>query len=310
MTSQHTLSEDVRAELAAIEPRKACCRLAELSALIRGAGSIHLRGRGRIGVHREVSSPAVARRFFTLLKAYRVASEIHTFRRRAFEGATRFRINIEDDARAVQALNEMGVVDSHLAPLDHPPRRVVRRSCCRAAYLRGAFLAAGSVSGPRNAHLELRGATVEGAELLAELGREEGFPFVVHDRGRHAVAYLKNRETIAELLAFVGAQEAALELGESAVVSATKARANRLANADHANIVRASRAADAQLRAIKRLEAAGRLEHLPAELREVADLRTRYPTLSLRELAGHLRPPATKAAAHRRLAKLQKLAER
>jgi DNA-binding protein WhiA len=94
------------------------------------------------------------------------------------------------------------------------------------------------------------------------------------------------------------------------VVAATKARANRLANADHANIVRASRAADAQLRAIRRLEAAGRLEYLPAELREVAELRSRHPTLSLRELAGRLRPPATKAAAHRRLAKLQKLAER
>jgi cell division protein WhiA len=304
------LSEEVRAELAAIEPRKACDRLAELSALIRGAGSIHLRGRGRIGVHVDVSSAAVARRVLTLLKAYGVPSEIQTFRSQSFERARRFRIVIEDDARAVQALNEMGVLDARLAPLERPPARVVARSCCRAAYLRGAFLASGSVSGPRNAHLELRAASVEGAELLAELGQEEGFSLVVHDRGRHAAAYLKNREAIAELLAFVGAQEAALQLGESAVVAATRARANRLANADHANIVRASRAADAQLRAIKRLEAAGRLEHLPAELREVADLRVRHPMLSLRELADRLRPPATKAAAQRRLAKLQKLAER
>ncbi|HXL44653.1 MAG TPA: DNA-binding protein WhiA [Gaiellaceae bacterium] len=304
------LSENVRGELAAIEPRKPCCRLAELSALIRGAGSIHFRGRGRIAVHLDVSSAAVARRVFTLLKGYGVAGEIHTFRRQAFERATRFRINIEDDARAVQTLNEMGVVDARLAPLERPPARVVSRACCRAAYLRGAFLAAGSVSGPRNAHLELRAASVEGAELVARLGREEGFALAVRDRGRHAVTYLKGREAIAELLAFMGAQEAALELGESAVVAATRARANRLANADHANIVRASRAADAQLRAIRRLEAAGRLEHLPADLREVADLRSRHPTLSLGELARRLRPPATKAAAHRRLAKLQKLAER
>ncbi len=240
------LSENVRGELAAIEPRKPSCRLAELSALIRGAGSIHLRGRGRIAVHLDVSSAAVARRVFTLLKGYGVAGEIHTFRRQAFERATRFRINIEDDARAVQTLNEMGVLDARLAPLERPPARVVSRACCRAAYLRGAFLAAGSVSGPRNAHFELRAASVEGAELIARLGREEGFALAVHDRGRHAVAYLKGREAIAELLAFVGAQEAALELGESAVVAATKARANRLANADHANIVRASRAADAR----------------------------------------------------------------
>jgi cell division protein WhiA len=304
------LSEEVRAELAAIDPRRACCRLAELSALIRGAGSIHLRGRGRIAVHLDVSSPAVARRVFSLLKGYGVASEIHTFRRQAFERARRFRINLDDDPRAVQALNEMGVVDSGLAPLERPPTRVVERSCCRASYVRGALLAAGSVSGPRNAHLEIRTGTIEGAELLASLGAEEGFPLAVHDRGRHAVAYLKDREAIAGLLAFLGAHEAALRLEESAVVAATKARANRLANADHANIVRTSRAADAQLRAIKRLEAAGRLEHLPAELREVARLRARYPALSLRELARRLRPPATKAAAHRRLAKLQKLAER
>jgi cell division protein WhiA len=304
------LSDDVRAELAAIEPRKACCRLAELSALIRGAGSIHFHGRGRISLHLDVSSPAVARRTFSLLKLYGVASEIHTFRRQAFERARRFRINVDDDARALQALNEMGVVDSALAPLDRPPARVVDRPCCRASYLRGAFLASGSVSGPRNAHLELRAAAMEGAEFLAALGREEGFALAVHDRGRHAAAYLKDRDAIADLLAFLGAHEAALALGESAVVAATKARANRLANADHANIVRSSRAADAQLRAIRRLEAAGRLEHLPAELREVARLRARYPALSLRELAGRLRPPATKAAAHRRLAKLQKLAER
>ena len=76
-----------------------------------------------------------------------MASEIHAFRSRAFEQATRYRLNIEDDGRALQALNEMGVVDARLAPLDGPPRRVLSRSCCRPAYLRGAFLASGSVSG-------------------------------------------------------------------------------------------------------------------------------------------------------------------
>jgi len=304
------LSEDVRAELAGIEPRKACCRLAELSALIRSAGSIHLRGGGRIGVHLEVAGAAVARRVFSLLRGYDVQCEIHTFRQQAFDRATRFRIHMEDDGRALQVLNELGVVDVRLAPMEHPPRRIVSRSCCRAAYLRGALLAAGSVSGPRNAHLELRASSLEGAHFLAALGREEGFPLAVHDRGRHAIAYLKGRESIAELLAFLGAQDAALKLGESAVVASTKARANRLANADHANIVRASRAADAQLRAIKRLEAAGRLDQLSSELQELASLRVRHPTLSLRELASRCRPPATKAAAQRRLAKLQKLAER
>jgi DNA-binding protein WhiA len=304
------LSEEVRSELAAINPRRACCRLAELSALVRTAGSVHLRGGGRITLHMEVTSPAVARRAFSLLRAYGVPCEIRTYRQQSFERARRFQIHLEDDARALQALNEVGVLDSRLAPLDRPPRRVVARSCCRAAYLRGALLAAGSVTGPRNAHLEFRTSTREAAHFLAELVRSEGLGLAVHDRGRHAIAYAKSLETIAELLAFLGAHETALRFGEDAVVAATRGRANRLANADHANIVRSSRAADAQLRAIRRLESQGRLEHLPRELREVAELRARHPTLSLRELARKCRPPATKAAAHRRLAKLQRLAER
>jgi cell division protein WhiA len=304
-----SLSEDVREELAAIEPRKACCRLAELSALVRSAGSVHLRGGGRIALHLELASGPVARRAFTLLRSYGVPCEIRTYKRRAFEQGTRYQLHLDDDARALQALNEAGVLDANLAPLERPPRRVVGRSCCRAAYLRGAFLAAGSASGPRNAHFELRTADAGSAAFLAEVAGAEGFSLAVYERSRHAVAYGKGAETIGELLAFLGAQEAALRFGEQAVVAATRARANRLANADHANIVRTSRAADVQLRAIRRLEREGRLGDLAPELGEIARLRTLHPTLSLRELARRCDPPATKAAAHRRLARIQRLAE-
>jgi cell division protein WhiA len=304
-----SLSEDVRDELAAIEPRKACCRLAELSALVRGAGSVHLRGSGRIAVHLELASGPVARRAFTLLRSYGVPCEIRTYKQRAFEQATRYQLHLEDDARALQVLNEAGVLDTNLVPLERPPRRVVARACCRAAYLRGAFLAAGSASGPRGAHLELRTVDPGSAWFLAELAAADGLRLAVHERSRHALAYAKGSEAIADLLAFLGAHEAALRFGEEAVVAATRARANRLANADHANIVRTSRAADVQLRAIRRLEREGRLVELAPELREIARLRVRHPTLSLRELARRCEPPATKAAAHRRLAKIQRLAE-
>lgn len=304
-----SFSADVRGELAAIAPRKRCCRLAELSALVRGAGSVHLRGSGRIAVHLEVASPAVARRAFTLLRAYGVPCEIRTYRRRAFERPSRFQLHIAGDAKAVQALNEAGVLNSGLAPLARPPRRVVARSCCRAAYLRGALLASGSVSGPRGAHLELRTRDLEAARFLAALAREEGFQLGLHERRSHALVYAKASEPIADLLAFVGAHEAALRLGERAVVASTRSRANRLANADHANIARTSRAADAQLRAIEQLRREGRLEHVGPKLRELAELRVRHPTLPLRELARRCRPPTTKAAAHRRLTKLQRLAE-
>ncbi len=302
-------SEDVRNELAAIDPRRACCRLAELSALVRGAGSVHLRGGGRIGLHLELASSAVARRAFALLRGYGVPGEIRTYRRRAFDQATRFQIHLDDDARSVQALNEAGILGTRLEPLDRPPVRVVGRSCCRSAYLRGAFLAAGSVSGPRSPHLELRTGDFEAAQFLARLAADEGFELGVAERRGHGLAYAKGTETIADLLAFMGASDAALRLGEQAVVAATRARANRLANADSANIGRTSRAAEGQLRVIEVLRRDGVLDQVAPELREVAELRVRHPTLSLAELARRCRPPTTKAAAHRRLAKLRRLAE-
>jgi len=304
-----SLSEDVRAELAAIEPRKACCRLAELSALVRSAGSVHLRGRGRIALHLELGSAGVARRAVALLHAYGVACEIRTFRRRAFDGATRYQLHLEDDPRSVEALTAAGILGPGHRPLARPPARVTGRSCCRAAYLRGAFLAAGSVSGPRSAHLELRTVDLAGARQLARVAAPEGFALGVLERRGHALAYAKGNETIAELLAFLGASDAALGLGEQAVVAATRAQANRLTNADHANLRRASRAAEAQVRAIERLRQDGRLEHMRPELREIAELRLRHPTLTLRDLAARCRPETTKAAAHRRLAKLQRLAD-
>jgi cell division protein WhiA len=303
-----SLSEDLRHELAAITPRRACDRLAELSGLFHSAGSVHLRGRGEFSVHLDVSDPAVARRAFSLLRAFGVASEIRTYRRRAFQGATRYQLHVEGDQPALRLFRDAGILSSRSTPVEHPPRRVVGRACCRGAYVRGALLGGGSLSGPRSPHLEIRSAGGEGASFLALVAAEAGARLGVLDRGRHAVAYAKGMETIADVLALAGASEAVLLFEESAVMSATKSRANRLANADHANLLRTSRAAHDQLRAIERLRQSGELAKLPPQLQEIAELRERHPTLSLRQLALKCRPPITKAAAHRRLRKVQERA--
>jgi DNA-binding protein WhiA len=111
------------------------------------------------------------------------------------------------------------------------------------------------------------------------------------------------------VLALAGAAGTLIGFEERAVMGATRARANRLANADHANLVRTSRAADEQLRAVEQLRRSGRLDKLAQPLQEIADLRERHPTLPLRELALKCRPPATKASVHRRLRKLQHLSD-
>jgi cell division protein WhiA len=304
-----SFSEDVRSELAAIDPKRDCDRLGELSALFHAAGRLHLRGGGEASVHLDLSSPAAARRAFSLLRSFGVRSEIRTYRRRSFERGTRYQLHVEVKERALQVLNEAGIVRANLAPVERPPKRVVGRSCCRAAYLRGALLAAGSVSGPPSPHLELRAPTREGAEFLASLADAEELPLRVIDRRDHAAAYAKGIDRIAGVLAATGANDAALALEERAVVGATKSRANRLANADHANLVRVSRAAHAQLEAVRRLKRNRRWDELSPALREIAELRLRHPALSLRELAAKCSPAITKASAHRRMQKLIRLAD-
>jgi cell division protein WhiA len=302
------LSEDVRRELAAIEPRRDCDRLAELSGLFHTAGRLHLLAHGEFSVHLDVSESAVARRAFGLLRAFAVEAEIRTYRQRAFAGATRYQIHVPGSERALQVLVEAGVLSASHAPLEAPPKRVVGRVCCRSAYLRGALLGGGSVSGPRSPHLEVRSASRAGAELLVWAAAQQDVPLRIHDRGRHALAYAKGAEAIADALALAGAGDTALAIDEHGVVAEARARANRVANADHANLVRSSRAAHAQTRAIRLLGEAGRLKTLSPELQEIAELRLRHPSLSLRELSAKCRPPATKAATHRRLAKLVRLA--
>ncbi len=299
-----SLSEDLRDELAAIAPVRRCCRLAELSALSHTSGAWHLHGRGELAIHLDLSSPAVARRAFTLLRDLGVRSEIRTYRRRSFDRATRYQLHVEVDADGRSVLREAGVLSAAGAPLERPPKRVVGRSCCRGAYLRGALLGGGSLSGPRSPHLELRATGADGARFVADVAESEGLSLRVIERGAYACAYAKAGETIADLLAFAGASECALRLDEHAVVAATRAHANRLANADEGNLVRITQAAHAQLQAIRLLEG----EPLPPKLREIADLRLRHPWLSLSELAAKCRPPITKAAAHHRMAVLKERA--
>jgi hypothetical protein len=299
------LSEDLRNELAAIAPEADCDRLAELSGLFHVAGSVHLLGRGEVAVHLDLVSTAVARRAFALLRAFEVDSEIRTYQQHAFARATRYQLHVSGSERAYKTLHRVGVLDASHRPLELPPRRVVARRCCRGAYLRGALLGAGSLSGPRDPHLEIRTAAVEGARFLAEVAGREGAELRVHDRGRYAAAYAKGTEPIADVLVAAGASDTVLVLEESSVLAAIRADANRLANADHANLVRTSRAAHAQLEAVRRLD----LDALPDDLRELASLRLRHPTSSIADLARRCRPPLTKASAYRRLRRLQQLAE-
>jgi len=304
-----TLVDDVRAELAAIAPPRRCDRLAEVSALFHTAGVVHLRGRGAVTFHLDLGSSAAARRAFALLAELGVPAEIRTYVTRSFARSTRFQLHLEGSEHTLATLAQAGVLDGENRPLDRPPGRVVARSCCRGAYLRGAFLGGGSLTGPRSPHLEVRTPTSAGASFLRSVGSAQDVRLRVEERSSHARAYAKGWEEIEGYLLAAGVVDTVLALEERSVVAEMRAEANRLANADHANLVRTAHAAQRQLEAVRRLRASGELEALPERLREAAALRQRHPTLSLRELAGLASPAATKAGMQRRLAKVVELAE-
>ncbi len=197
-----SLSEDLRNELAGIAPERDCDRLAELSGLAHTAGSLHLRGRGEIALHLDLASPAAARRAFSLLRELGVTSEIRTYQRRAFGQETRYQLHVEGDGRALEVLREAGIGSARARPAAETSRRA---SVLPGAYLRGALLGGGTLSGPRSPHLEVRTASLEGAEFVAEIAERAGVELHVLDKGRHAVAYAKGAGPIADALAAAGA---------------------------------------------------------------------------------------------------------
>jgi hypothetical protein len=304
-----TLSVDARAELATLVPERRCDRLAELSALFHTAGTVHLLGRGAISFHLDLAESAVARRAYSILKELRVSSEIRTYSRRSFDRAARTQLVVGGSPHAIDVLTQAGVLGDGGRPLDRPPGKVVARPCCRSAYLRGAFLGAGSVSGPGSPHLEIRTPLHGGAAFVRSVASSVGVRLRVADRDSHSIAYAKGWEAIEGYLSVAGASETVLALEERALVAELRAEANRLANADHANLVRQSRSARSQLDAVSRLEREGVLPGLASGLQAAADLRRRHPSLSARELAARAEPPVTKAAMAARLGRLVAIAD-
>jgi cell division protein WhiA len=302
-----SFSEDVREELAALPlPPSAHCRHALLAGLVRTAGTFHLHGRGDVHVEVSLQSGRPARHAIELLRSLGVTCEIRTHRDRRFGGASRVDIVCAGDSHSHRVLHAAGVLTASLAPMGSPPPAITARACCRAAYLRGAFLAAGSVSAPRRAvHLEIRTHDVDAAGDIAALAGRDGLTLAVRDRSAYGVAYAKRLETVEDLLALIGASGAALRLAEGEVVSQAREGANRKANAETGNLRRQVLAARRQLAAIDALDRGA----LSPALAGAAALRKAHPSLPLAELAalGDL-PKATLAARLRRLVDLAELA--
>jgi DNA-binding protein WhiA len=195
-------------------------------------------------------------------------------------------------------------------PALHVNLGVLEEDCCRASFLRGAFLAGGSITSPRKSyHLELITGHYSVSREVSALLREMEFRPGSLGRNGNYVLYFKHSEAIEDLLTLMGAPQAALELMSAKVEKEVVNRVNRRINCDEANLDKTVNAAVAQLGAIRRLREAGKLEALSPKLLEAARLREEHPELNLSQLGALAEPPVTKSTFNYRMKKLMELAE-
>ena len=295
-----SFSGDVKTELCRVEPTRACCARAELYGALLYCHTFTAR-EARIITESESFArrlPELLRRAFAL-----------DFDRLPAEGEQKYIFQLTDGEKLGRVIDAFGF-DSRQSPVLHINFGLLEEGCCRAAFLRGAFLAGGSVTEPRKPyHLELATSHAQASRellaLLTDMGRQPRHAL----RNSSQVIYFKNSEQIEELLTLMGAPVSAMELMNAKAEKELRNGVNRRVNCEAANLDKAVDAAQEQLEAIRRLYELDRVEGLNAALKETIVLRETYPELTLSQLAEEFEPPITKSCLNHRMRKLMELSK-
>ncbi len=292
-----SFSGRIKEELCRILPQKRCCALAQCFGILLFCNSFGADGVRIITESRDLAQ-ALPKLF---LKAFGLGFDIQP----EPEAVGKLSFQVTDPLKIAQIMKAYGF-DPRDTLSVHINLAVLEEDCCKAAFLRGAFLAGGSVTDPaKGYHLEL--ATThhrvarEGDALIQEV---LGFSPKCAQRGGGQVLYLKQSDRISDFLIFLGAPLAAMEIMEARLEKELKNKVVRRCNCDDANTSKVVEAAQEQLSAIRILRDTGRLESLPVKLQQAAKGRLENPEASLTELAAMMEPPITKPAMNHRLKKL------
>ena len=280
-----SFASDVKNALSRTDTERVCCQTAELAALLRMGASMVTDGGQGLGLRFEAASAAVARRVIRLLRTMDTAIETSVAMERTPQLRRRtYIVNIAAGEAVTPLLTRLGLHDG--TAVTGTDMELLRKKCCRAAYLRGAFLGGGSVNRPEaSCHLEIAAKSAAMGRALHMLLRRLHFPVGLTDRRDTYVVYLKEGDAVMDFLALIGAEEAAEEIEVARNLKEVRAQVNRLVNVETANLQRAVDAAAEQLAAIERLAAAGRLAALSDDLRETAQMRRAHPEVTMAELA-------------------------
>ena len=293
-----SFSGNVKKELEAIEPKSQHCRLAEFDAIASLAGRFVVNSDGEAGILLKTDRVVCIRKFFTIAdKAFKIKKD--------FLGTeNRGKDRPDHSGETLMLGSAVGRIQAAVSAEDK-----LARSCCRRAYLRGAFLAAGTISDPEKYyHLEIDCVSESLADTVRSLLEGFGLNAKTVRRRDLWVVYIKEGDQLAEMLRLIGANRSLMEFENVRILRERRGSVNRRVNCETANLKKTVNAAVRQVDDIRYLQEKGILGRLSPALQEMAELRLLYPDVSLQELGTRMMPPVGKSGVNHRMRKLQEAA--
>lgn len=298
-------------ELTQIESNS-CCKRAELSALVRMNGTVQIKQKNLI-LDISTENASTARHMFSSIKKqYRLQPEVLVRKKVRLKKNNVYIIRVS--TRTEELLTDLHILKPGLwERVEGISPDLFLNPCCKRAYLRGAFLAAGSVNNPDSAsyHLEIVSTYYDHGKALCQLMNEFYLHAKTIERKKGFVVYIKEGDKIGEFLNIIGAHPSLLHFENVRIMKDMRNSVNRLVNCETANLNKTIRAAMRQIENIYLIEETIGLDQLPDRLREVAETRLQYPEVNLAEL-GQLLPSGkvSKSAINHRFRKLEEIANR
>lgn len=311
-----SFSRQVKEELIMATGTARHCQLAELAAIFEYCGYITGQENGRPVIGISTENKIISIKCFTLLKkTFNIYSGVCVRKHSKQSKNLVYELKIEDWRKANEVLMALKLYDEvtgsygDMGGVANPI--LLKKDCCRRAYLRGIYLAAGSMSNPEKGyHMEFVCDRESQARYLITILQEFDIEAKKVIRKKYHVVYLKDGEAIVDLLGLMGAHIALMELENTRIYKEMRNSINRRVNCEAANITKTVNAAARQVEDILYIQKHMGLQKLPANLREMAQLRLDYPEATLKELSELLNPPVGKSGVNHRLRKLSELAER
>ncbi|GIN89145.1 putative sporulation transcription regulator WhiA [Siminovitchia terrae] len=292
-------------------PLKDCCLKAELSALIRMNGSLSFSNRELV-VNVQTENAAIARRIYVLIKKnYDVAVELLVRKKMRLKKNNVYIVRLKENAEAI--LKDLMILGDNFMSIREISSALINKKCCKRSYMRGAFLAGGSVNNPERSsyHLEVFSLYKEHNESLCELMNEYGLNSKTLERKNGYITYLKEAEKITEFLNIIGAHNALLRFEDVRIVRDMRNSVNRLVNCETANLNKTIGAALRQVENIRYIQETVGLEYLPERLREIAELRMTHQDVTLKELGEMVSSgQISKSGINHRLRKIDEIADK